>query len=336
MKKKVSLIVLNYNGLPHLKEYFDSLFAQTLLPDEIFMMDNLSKDGSREFVKKDYPQVTIVTEDRFNTGTAMGFNIAFAKSTGTYVIFQSNDIRLDKNCVNELYYFMKKHADVGIATSVLLNYYKDNKTGKHRIDNAGGITDVLGFGMQNYPAKQIEDIADCEEVFFSYGGSCIVRRKAFEKVGGFDERFFTLNDDLDLSWRIRLSGYKVMYTKKSIVYHKVSATLGKLYSQPLKHYWSERNLIRTFLKNSSTKQLLFFLPLNLIFSLSQIVYFCLRGKFLLAFADVKALIWNILYLPQTLMLRYKIQSMKRKNNIERILLKSSLKLKLFLKFHKAL
>ncbi len=335
-QNKISLVVLNYNGLPHLKEYFDSLFAQTMIPGEIIMMDNLSQDGSREFVRKNYPKVTIITEDRFNTGTAMGFNIPFAKTSGDYVIFQSNDILLEKNCMKELYLCLKKYADVGIASSVLLNYYKDKKTGKHLIDNAGGIADILGFGMQNYPAKQIENIPVYGEVFFSYGGSCIVRRGLFEKVGGFDQRYFTLNDDLDLSWRIRLLGYKVMYTKKSVVYHKISATLGKLYSQPLKHYWSERNLLRTYLKNASPKQFIFFLPINLFLSLAQIVYFFIRGKFMLGFADVKAFLWNILYLPETLMLRYKIQKMRRKNNIDKVLIKSSLKLKLFKEFHNAL
>ncbi|MBI2641803.1 glycosyltransferase family 2 protein, partial [Candidatus Roizmanbacteria bacterium] len=228
--KKVSLVVLNYNGLLHLKEYFDSVFKQTLIPDEIIMFDNLSKDGSREFVKENYTKVKIITEDSYNTGTAAGSNIAFSHSSGDYVVFQSNDIKLERNCIKELVRILDANKDVGIATSVLLNYYKDQKTGEHLIDNAGGIVDIFGFGMQKYPGMRRETIPESGEVFFTYGGSFIIRRSLFEKIGGFDKRYFTLNDDIDLSWRARLQGYRVMYSKKSIVYHKVSATLGKLYN----------------------------------------------------------------------------------------------------------
>jgi GT2 family glycosyltransferase len=342
-KNKISLVVLNYNGLSHLKEYFDSVFGQSVIPDEIIMFDNLSRDGSREFVRKNYPKVKIIVEDSYNTGTATGSNIGFRHTSGDYIIFQSNDIKLHKNCVKELINILDNNPKVGIATSVLLNYYKDKKTGEpastqrgeHLIDNAGGIADIFGFGMQNYPQKKCADIPESGEVFFSYGGSFIIRSKLFEKVGGFDDRYFTLNDDFDLSWRVRLLGYKVMYTKKSIVYHKVSATLGKR-NWGVKHYWSQRNLMRTFLKNASNLHLLLICPLYWILFFAQVLYFFARGKFSLAFANLKAFFWNLLYLPETLVLRYRIQSQKRKNNIAQVIIFANLKLKFFREFHKAL
>lgn len=335
-KKSISLVVLNYNGFPHLKEYFDSVFGQSVIPDEIIMFDNLSRDGSREFVRKNYPKVKIIVEDSYNTGTATGSNIGFRHTSGDYIIFQSNDIKLHKNCVKALINILDNNPKVGIATSVLLNYYKDKKTGEHLIDNAGGIADIFGFGMQNYPQKKCADIPESGEVFFSYGGSFIIRRKLFEKVGGFDDRYFTLNDDFDLSWRVRLLGYKVMYTKKSIVYHKVSATLSKRYDWSLKHYWSQRNLMRSFFKDASNLHLMLIFPLYGIFFVAQVVYLFLRGKFFLAFANLKAFFWNLLYLPETLVLRYRIQSQKRKNNIAKVLIFTSLKLTFFKEFHKAL
>jgi GT2 family glycosyltransferase len=202
MKKKkiVSLVVLNYNGLKHLEEYFTSVFQQTMIPDEIIMMDNQCTDGSREYVAKNFPKVKIVTEDSFNTGTATGSNIGFRSTTGDYVIFQSNDIRLDKNCVKELVEVMEEDNAVGICTSVLLNYF-DEKEGRLILDNAGGIVDVYGFCMQKYPSAKFEKIPDREEVFYAYGGSFIIRREIFEKIDGYDDRYFTLNDDVDLSWR---------------------------------------------------------------------------------------------------------------------------------------
>lgn len=334
-KKTVSLIVLNYNGLKHLKEYFSSVYEQTLIPDEIIMMDNLCVDGSRDFVKKYFPKVKIVTEDRYNTGTANGSNVGFKHSRGDYVIFQSNDIRLDKNCVKGLYEAMERDKKVGICTSVLLNYYEEKK-GKLILDNAGGMADVYGFSMQRYPLYDFKKIPSAGEVFYSYGGSFIIRRDIYKKIGGFDDRFFTLNDDIDLSWRVRLLGYKIVYTKKSFVFHKVSATLGTLYDRGIKRYWSERNAMRTLLKNATFLHLLKYFPGYLALLSGEMGYFIFRGRFDLFAADAKAIGWNLLYLPETIILRHKIQSIKKRGDIEKIMQKNSFKLQLFKDFKNSL
>lgn len=332
--KNVSLIVLNYNGKKHLEEYFNSVFNQTLLPDEIIMLDNSSTDDSINYVKNNFPKVKII-KNHFNAGTAEGSNIAFRNSNGRYIIFQSNDLRLDKNCVKTLVEIMEKKPSVGICTSVLVNYYK-NKNGQHLIDNAGGIADIFCFGMQNYPEKRLKTIPEIGNIFFSYGGSFIIRRELFEKAGGFDFRYFTLNDDIDLSWRVKLLGYDIIYYKKSVVYHKVSATLGPLFERSMKRYWSERNIIRTMLKNRETKYLLLYFPLYMLLLLMEMLYFLFRKRFSLFVADVKAVLWNIFYLPETIKMRIKIQSIKKKNRIENMLHHTSFKLKLFHSFKKTI
>lgn len=334
-KKTVSLVVLNYNGKQHLKEYFESVFRQSRIPDEILMLDNCSTDGSQEYVIKNYPKVRVVKSEK-NHGTAQGSNVAFRYTLGDYIIFQSNDIRLDKDCVKCLVEHLEKDKTTGIVTSVLLNYYKDAKTAEHFIDNAGGIADIYGFGMQNYPQKRIQEIPDKGEVFFSYGGSFIIRREIYEKIGGFDDRYFTLNDDIDLSWRVRLLGYKVFYVKKSVVYHKVSATIGTIYTKATRRYWSEKNIIRTILKNGQVNHLLKNFSLYLLLLSGEMLYFILRGRFSLFLADFKAIVWNLFYLPETLSLRKKIQSMNKNDNIEKMLLPYSLKLKLFNEFKKVI
>jgi len=333
-RKTVSLIVLNYNGKQHLGEYFESVYRQTLIPDEVIMMDNLSTDGSREFVKTNFPQVKIVADDSRNLGTATASNVGFAHTKGNYVIFQSNDMRLDKKCIEELVNTMEKDKAIGICTSVLVNYYKDEKSGKHLIDNAGGIADIYGFGMQKYPQKRIEDIPNQEEVFFSYGGSFIIKRTLYKKISGFDDRYFNLNEDFDLSWRVRLLGCKIVYNKKSIIYHKVSATLGPLYKRSLKRYWSEKNILRSLLKNCQPNRLLTSLSGYFFLLGGEMMYFLFRGRIGLFLADFKALLWNLYQLPNTLSERRKIQSLRQKNNIDDLLIKYSLKLKLFESFKK--
>ncbi len=334
-EKKVSLVVINHNGQKHLREYFLSIFKQTLIPDEVLMIDNASTDDSIEYVKKYFPKVKIIA-NKHNSGTAEGSNIAFKHSKGDYVIFQSNDIRLDKNCVKELVKTLAKNPKIGIVTSVLINYYQYAKTHKKIIDNAGGDADIFGFGTQKYPFKKLGTIPKQEEVFFSYGGSFIIRRKIYEKVGGFDQRYFTLNDDIDLSWRVRLLGYQVVYNKESVVYHKVSATLGLLFDRATKRYWSERNNLRTLLKNHKLINLAKILPLYFSLLLGEMGYFLYRRRFSLFFSYIKALAWNLYYLPETLVLRQRIQKIKTNQDVDRLLIRRSLKLKLFNDFKKAI
>lgn len=333
MKDTISLIVLNYNGKDLLKEYFDSVFTQSKIPDEVIMLDNNSTDNSVSFVEKKYPQVKII-KNPINEGTAGGSNTAFTYAKGKYIIFQSNDMRLEKNCVKGLYEAITSNKNIGICTSILLKYTPDSK-GIHRIDNAGGIVDIFGFGMQKYPTKLLEEIPEQESVFFSYGGSFIIRRELFKKVKGYDERFFTLNDDIDLSWRVRLLGYNIIYTKKSLIYHKVSATLGPLFERPIKRYWSEKNTIATLIKNHTPSMLLINGTIYMFLLLGEMAYFMYRGRFNLFWADFKAMLWNIKELPETIRMRMTIQKLAKKN-LKLPFEKRSLKLSLFNEFKKVI
>jgi GT2 family glycosyltransferase len=334
-KPTVSLIVLNYNGRQHLYECFKSIFRQSKIPDEVILFDNDSIDGSIEYVKKNFPKVKIVSERGYNTGTAKGSNIAFASTKGDYVIFQSNDIRLDRYCVEELLNSIDKNKKIGICTSVNLHYLPDNK-GKYFIDNAGGWMDMFGFGIANFANQPYKSIPKNGEVFFSYGSSFIIKRKLFKKLDGFEEKFFNLHEDIDLSWRVRLLDYKIIYNKKSIVYHKGSATLRTLYKQSIKRFWSEKNIMRSLIKNSTILHLFLILPLYLGILFGEMFYFLYRRKFSLFGSDLKALIWNIYYLPDTLKKRFEIQSIKRNKKLMGMMTRGSYKLIFFKDFRKAL
>jgi hypothetical protein len=334
-KKTISLIVLNYNGLQHLDGYFKSVFAQTRVPDEIILFDNLCTDGSREFVKKKFPKVKIITEDRYNTGTALAINTAFKYTHGDYVILQSNDIVLDKKCVEILYKNINADPEVGIVSSITIRFH-NKKLRKFIVDQAGGLLDKFGFGMQNYPNIPIKDIPDTGEVFFAYGDSIIFRREIFKKVNGFDTRMFMLNDDIDFSWRVRQLGYKIIYTKHSFVYHKGSATIKSLYKRPQVRYWSERNSIRCYLKNTSFAHFLKTFPMYIVLLCAEMGYFFYRGRFSLFFSDVRAAFWNVFYIPEILYLRFLNWRNAKKNNIDSLIVNKSFKLMLFKNFSKTI
>jgi len=330
-KPTVSLIVLNYNGKQHLREYFDSVFKQTLLPDEVIMLDNASTDDSVAYVQKNFPKVRVI-KNPTNDGTALGSNIAFMESNGDLVIFQSNDLLLDKNCVKYLVDTISQNARIGIVTSILLQYSRYKKDKKLIVDNAGGVMDVYGLGMQKYPEADYQSLQEVEEVSFSYGGSFIIRREIFLSVRGYDGKYFTLNDDIDLSWRVKLLGYNIVFCKNSFVFHKVSATLGTLFNRSIKRYWSERNAMRTLLKNHILRDLFCYFPIYIFLLFGEMGFFLLKCRFDLFWSDMKALLWNIFYLPDTMSLRKYIQENKKINTLSSQLSKKSYKLMLFNSF----
>ena len=314
MTPTVSITVTNYNGKHHLKEYFDSLFKQTRIPDEIFMYDNGSTDGSVDFVKKNFPGVRIISKVDVNTGPAVGQNIVFEKTIGKYVIIQANDLRLDKNCVNELVKTLNDNHEVGLCTSAALSYQKKKELGINEIEAAGGKLDVYGFSWPMYHGQKLQSIPKYGEIFCAYGNSFIIRREIFKKLSGFDEAYFALNDDIDLSWRVRLLGYSVVYNARSIVYHKSHATLGSRYSGAQMRYWSERNSLRTVLKNYSLWLLVRYLPGTILLLMAESGWCLWHRRPKRTLALLTAIGWNILHFPDTLAKRKQIQSLRKVND----------------------
>src|SRR4030042_4490001 len=196
MVPKLAVIVLNYNGKHLLKDCLTSLKNQTSKDFKVWVLDNASSDNSITYIKENFSWINIIRNNN-NDGTAKASNIAVEKTKSKYIVFMSNDIFLDKNCIKILIQTLDKNSDIGICTTKLLRPEKSKKTGKFLIDNLGGDLDIYGFAWPREALKSTGNWEKTEEVFLSYGGCFIVRRGLYNKIGGFDNKFFTLNDDID-------------------------------------------------------------------------------------------------------------------------------------------
>lgn len=313
---KVAVIVLNYNGKQFLDDCLSSLKRQSLKDYQVWVLDNASSDDSIDYIKKRYPWVKVI-ENKRNDGTAEGSNVAARKTESEYIIFMSNDIKADKNCLKYLVETLDEDEKVGLCSSKLLRFDKDPVTGKFIIDNVGGRIDIYGFpaaiGHNEIDSGQWNNL---KEVFFSFGGSFIIRREVFEKIGEFDSKYFTLSDDMDLSWRTWLAGYRVVVNPASFVHHKVSATLGPLLPRADKRYLSEKNIFRTLVKNYDNLTLLKILPRYFFLLTLEIGFYLVKGRFDLAQGIVKAFFWNLANLSDTLRKHREIQRTRVINDRE--------------------
>lgn len=333
MKKnnhKVAVIVLNYNGINLIDESLGSMLQQNFKDMQLYMVDDASIDDSINYVSKKYPSVKII-KGLVNRGTAGVSNFAVSKINEPYVVLASNDMFFDKNCIKELYETITKIKKVGICTSVLLKHDRF-PDGLYHIDNAGFDVDIFGFinpkyrdqPQKNLPKKPFETFATC-------GGCFIIKRDIYQKLGGFDDSFWSLSDDVDLCWRTRLLGYKIYTNPNSFLLHHMSATLKKE-KRGKTRYLSERNNLTMLLKNYSFFSLLLIIPLYFILELTEICFHLITGKIYLAKSVIMAIIDNIKKVKNTYKKRRVIQSTRTISDqkIFKLLKKSSIKINLIL------
>ncbi len=215
---KVSIIIVNYNGKELLQKCLDSLLKVNYDNFEIILVDNNSTDGSVEFITKNYPSLIIIKLDS-NKGFAEPNNVAAKISKGKYLLFLNNDTVVTPNFISEMVKVMETDKKIAVCQSLLLK--PDGS-----VDSSGDFIDHLGV-VYNSKTK----IDEIREVSSARGASMLVRSDIFEKLDGFDQKFFITFEDVDLCWRSWILGYRVLIIPTSIVYHEGGITIKKIKSE---------------------------------------------------------------------------------------------------------
>ncbi len=265
MKRKASIIVVNWNGKRYLEECLSSLLVQTYSHHEIVLVDNGSTDGSMEFVVERFPEVRIIANGH-NLGFAAGNNVAIRAAQGDYIVTLNNDTRAEPNWLEELVKVVETDAGIGMCASKMLFYYH---TG---VLNSTGINlDIAGIAWDRRGGERDDGLErEPIEVFGPCAGAALYRREMLEEVGLFDEDFFAYHEDVDLAWRARSRGWKCMYNPRAVVYHIHSGT--GLEGSAFKNHLLGRNKIWTMVKNYPSPHLFLFLPLIAFYDLAATLY----------------------------------------------------------------
>ena len=298
---KVSVVVLNYNGMEHLDVCLKSLLRQTYKNYEIIVADNGSTDGSVAFIKENFPEVQVM-EHGENFGFAKGNNLAMEmaiKNRATYVALLNNDTEVDENWLGAMVEAVESSPDIGAVQSKMLLFDERGK-----INSGGGEVNFTGHA---WPVGLLEeDIGQHKqrEIELACAGSMLIKSAVLEEVGLFDEDYFIYHEDTDLSWRIRLAGYKIMFVPDSVVYHKYSAS----FENKEKYYLLERNRLLTLLKNYSLKSLILISP-GIVFSEIAVLYYSLVSGWILK--KLNSYMWNLRQVGNTLRKRNEIKKIRK-------------------------
>lgn len=239
MKKPIlSIIVLSYNTKGLLRDCLNSLERiRKELPLEVIVPDNGSSDGSVKMVKKEFPWVKKVIDIGENLGFAAGNNKARKYAEGEYVLFLNSDTLVYKNTIPKNIGYLDEHKDVGAATCkvVLKNGELDKDTRRSFITPWIGLTHIYLkldriFQKSKLFAKYwygyiSED--KVHEVDAIQGAFFLARKNVLDKVGWFDEDYFLDGEDIDLSWKIKNAGWKIVYYPRVKILHLKGASKGK-------------------------------------------------------------------------------------------------------------
>ena len=303
---ETSVIIVTFNGLRWLGSCLTALTPQVDSNSEIILVDNASSDGSVGFVRRAFPRVRIVTLET-NRGFAVGSNEGYKASSGRLLVFLNNDTKPAADWLQALRRALEEHVWADLATSLIV--FQDDPS---RVDSAGDGFIRSGGAFKRAHGQSIQEALEPREVFGVCGAACLIRREVFEDVGGFDEDFFMVHEDVDLSYRAQLLGYRCVYAPHAIVVHAGSGTLGRL--SPAAVVLGQRNLEWVYLKNTPWLMLVLTLPGHLLYNIVALVHFAVHGL-LRSFAAGK---WRALKgLPGVWRKRREIQD-RRRTSVRRI------------------
>jgi GT2 family glycosyltransferase len=277
--KKISIVILNWNGEALLREFLPSVIAHT--PDslaDIVVADNGSTDGSVEMLKSEFPSVRLMLFDR-NYGFAEGYNRAINQIDTTYTALLNSDVEVTANWLDAPITALEADEMLaGVQPKILAQ--KDKKKFEYA-GAAGGWLDCYGYPFCRGRVLHIveEDNGQYDNaanIFWASGACFFVRTEVFKKEGGFDARFFAHQEEIDFCWRLRARGYRLQCIPQSVVYHVGGATLKT--ESPRKTFLNFRNNLLMVYKNTSSAKLQSVMRLRYWFDRIALIKFFLTGN----------------------------------------------------------
>lgn len=231
----LAVVLVTHDSADFLPATLDALLPQLRDDDELLIVDNVSRDGTPALVRERFPRATVL-ETGANLGFAGGCNAGAAATAAPLLFFLNPDATPAPDCLQRLREAAGDHPDWGAWQALV------TLPGGTLINTSGGETHFLGFAWAGECDEPVRP-ADDGEVSFASGAALVVRRAAWEQVGGFDADYFMYMEDVDLSLRLRLAGHGVGIARAAVVEHDYDFDKGTK-----KWFLLERNRWRTIVR----------------------------------------------------------------------------------------
>ena len=244
---------MNWNGEKLLKEFLPNVITHTVSDScEVVVVDNGSSDDSVQWIRSNHPDVRLICLDK-NYGFTGGYNIALSQIESKYSIILNSDIEIKGRWVDPLLEVLDSNPDVAAVMPKILSQTRPEYF--EYAGACGGYIDKFGFPfcrgrIISNTEKDCGQYDSQAEIFWATGAAMAVITDLFKISGGFDEEYFAHMEEIDICWRFKNMGYRIMVEPKSVVYHVGGATLS--YNSPRKLFLNYRNSLYTIHKNTLT------------------------------------------------------------------------------------
>ena len=224
---KVAVVILNYNGIHWLKKFLGDVVEKTNNA-EVIIADNASTDDSVNYITNNFPSVRLIL-NKTNDGYAGGYNKALQQISAEYYVLLNSDVEVTKNWITPIIELMDHDKSIAACQPKIKKY--DDKNSFEYAGASGGFLDKYGYPFcRGRVFETLEEdkgqYDDASEVFWASGACLFLRAEAFYEVGGFDWDFFAHMEEIDLCWKLKNKGYKIMCEPKSSVFHVGGGTLS--------------------------------------------------------------------------------------------------------------
>ena len=246
---KVAVVILNWNGEAMLRRFLTTVVRYSCDEAEIWVADNASGDASVQLLREHFPSVRLIQLDK-NYGFAEGYNRALAQIEAEYYVLLNSDVEVTHHWLTPLVEYMDAYPDVAACQPKLLS--EANRDYFEYAGASGGFIDRYGypfcrgriFNTVEEDNGQYDYIID---ILWATGACMLIRSADYREVHGLDGRFFAHNEEIDLCWRLRQRGRRIVCIPESEVYHVGGGTLPK--SNPMKTFLNFRNNLTMLYKN---------------------------------------------------------------------------------------
>ena len=245
----IAVVILNWNGKTLLEQFLPSVIKYS--PEAtIYVADNASTDPSITYVMTQFPSIKIIRNPT-NGGYAKGYNDALKQIDETVFCLLNSDVEVTKDWLKPILKEFNTSTETAIIQPKILDF--KNKTHFEYAGAAGGFIDKYGFpycrGRVFNTLEADNNQYSGKDVFWASGACLFIRKDIFEKLNGFDERYFAHFEEIDLCWRAFNLGFKTRCITDSVIYHVGGATLDQ--TNPKKTYLNFRNSLFTLTKNAN-------------------------------------------------------------------------------------
>ncbi|MFL5738851.1 MAG: glycosyltransferase family 2 protein [Flavisolibacter sp.] len=225
----VAVVILNWNGKKYLEQFLPSVLAASYSNYSVVVADNASTDDSIVFLQRNFPQVKLLQLSQ-NFGFAGGYNEALRQVDAEYYLLLNSDVEVTPNWMEPMIGLLEKNERFAVCQPRILSFHKKNVF--EYAGASGGWLDLYGYP---FARGRIFDICeedkgqynDTEPVFWASGAAMLIKSRVYHEHQGFDEYFFAHQEEIDLCWRIQLSGYEIFCCPLSVVYHVGGGTLPR-------------------------------------------------------------------------------------------------------------